>query len=70
MFQISVAVPPAPVLVSSLRPLAPSVISDTSFSNDKVDNDMIPGAVSTSLGICPKAAENPGKPLLGDRLLN
>ena len=37
---LSVAVPPAPVRVSSQRPLAPSVASVT---NDKGDNVMIAG---------------------------
>ena len=42
---LSVAVPPAPVRVSSQRLLAPSVASVTSVANDKGDNEMI-------LGLC------------------
>ena len=42
---VSVAVPPAPVRVPSQRPLAPSVASVTSVTNDKGDNEMI-------LGLC------------------
>ena len=34
-------VPPAPVCVPSQRPLAPSVVSVTSITNDKGDNEMI-----------------------------
>ena len=60
------AVPPAPGRVSSQRPLGPSI---TSVANDKGDNEMIPGAVHRSPGICLKAEENPGKPQLGDRLM-
>ena len=41
-FQTSVAVPPAPVQVPSQRPLAPSVMSVTSFTNDKDDNGLWP----------------------------
>ena len=55
----SVAVPPAPVGVSSQRPLAPSVTSVTSVANVKGDNKMILGAVNTSPGICLTAEENP-----------
>ena len=40
---VSVAVPPAPVLVPSQRPLAPSFASGTSVANDKGDNEMILG---------------------------
>ena len=36
---VSVAVPPAPVLVPSQRPLDPSVASVNSIVNDKGDND-------------------------------
>ena len=46
------AVPLAPVRVSSQMPLAPSVTSVTSVtsvSNDKGDNEIIPGAVHRSL---------------------
>jgi hypothetical protein len=43
-----VAVLSAPVRVPSQRPLAPSVTSGTSFANDKVDNEMTPGAVHRS----------------------
>ena len=45
---LSVAVPPAPVLVPSQRPLATSVASVTSVANDKDDNEMILGAVHGS----------------------
>ena len=48
---VSVAVPPAPVLVPSQRPFAPSVASVTSVANDKGDNEMILGAVHRSPGI-------------------
>ena len=51
------------------RPLAPSVSSVTSVANDKGDNEMIPGAVHRSPGICLMAEENPRKPQLGDRLM-
>ena len=63
------AVPPAPVRVSSQRPLAPSVASVTSVANDKGDNEMILGAVHRSPGICLIAEETPRKPQLGDRLM-
>ena len=63
---ISVAVPAAPVRVPSQRSLAPSVASVTSVANDKVDNEMILGAVHRSPGICLTAEENPKKPQLGD----
>ena len=66
---ISVAVPPAPVRVPSQRPLAPSVASVTSVANDMGDNEMIPGAVHRSLGICLTPENNPGKPQLEDRLM-
>ena len=49
---VSVAVPPAPVLVPSQRPLAPSVVSVTSVANGTGDNEMILGAVYRSPGIC------------------
>ena len=61
------AVPPAPVRVSSQRPLAPSVASVTSVANDKGDNEMILGAVHRSPGLT--ADENSRKPQLGDRLM-
>ena len=61
-----VAVPPAPVWVPRQRPLAPSF---TSVTNDKGDNDMIPGTVHRFSGICLIVEENPGKPQLGNRLL-
>ena len=61
-------VPPAPVRHPSQRPLAPSIASVT-VTNDKGDNEMIPGAVHRSPGICLTAEENPGKPQLGDRLM-
>ena len=56
------AVPPAPVRVPSPRPLAPSVVSVTSVAKDKVDNEMILGAVHRSPGICLTAEENSRKP--------
>ena len=56
-------VPPAPVGVPSQRPLAPSV---TSVTNDKGDNEMMPGAVHRSPGIYLKAEENPRNPQLGE----
>ena len=43
-----VAVPPAPVRVPSQRPLAPIVVTVTSVTNDKGDNEMIPGAMNRS----------------------
>ena len=55
------AVPPAPVRVPSQRPLTPSVASVTSVSNDKGGNEMIPGTVHRSPGICHTAQENLGK---------
>ena len=63
---VSVAVAPAPVRVPSQRPFALSV---TSVANDKGENDMIPGAVYRSPGICLTADENPGKRQQGDRLM-
>ena len=68
-YKASVAVPPAPVRVPSQRPLAPSVKSVTSVATDKGDNEMIPGAVHRSPGICLTAQENPGKTQLGDHLI-
>ena len=56
------AVPLAPVRVHSQRPLAPTVMSVTSVANDKSDNEMIPGVVHRSPGMCLAAEENPGKP--------
>ena len=61
-------VPSAPVRVSSQKPLAPSFTSVMSVANDTGDNEMIPGAVHRSHGICLTAEENPRKPQLGDRL--
>jgi hypothetical protein len=61
-------VPPAQVRVPSQRPLAPRITPVTLAANDKDDNEMIPGAVQRSPGICLTAEENPGKPQLGDRL--
>ena len=61
------AVLPAHVRVASQRPLSPSVASVTSFSNDKGDNEMIPGAVHRPLGLT--VEENPGNPLPWDRLM-
>ena len=46
-----------------------SVTSVTSVANDKGDNEMIPGAVDRSPGIC-LIEENPEKPQLGDRMIN
>ena len=67
---VSVAVPPAPVRVLSLRQLSPSDASVTSVANDKGDNEkMILGAVHRSPDICLTAEENPRKPQLGDRLM-
>ena len=43
------AVPPDPVRIPTHRPLAPCV---TSVTNDKGDNEMIPGAVHSSPSIC------------------
>ena len=48
---VSVAVPPAPVRVSSQRPIAPSVVSVRSVANDKDDNEMTLGAMHRSPGI-------------------
>ena len=38
-------------------------------TNDKGDNEMIPGVVHRTPGIHCKAEENPGNPQLGDRLM-
>ena len=65
----SATVPPAPVRVPSQRPLAPSITTVTSVANNKGDNEMIPGAMHRSPGICLTAEENPGKPQLEDRLM-
>ena len=54
-------VPSAPVWVSSQRPLDPRV---TSVTNDKSQNEMIPGAVHSSAGIFLTAEENPGYHLM------
>ena len=56
---VSVTVPPAPVWVTSQKPLAPSIASVTSVANDKGDNEMIPGAVHISIDICLTSEENP-----------
>ena len=56
------AVPTAPVRVPGQRPLAPSV---TSITNDKGDNEMVPGTVHRSPDVCLTAEKNPGKPQLG-----
>ena len=45
--------------VPSQWPLAPSVASVTSVANDESDNEMIPGSVHRSPGICLTAEENP-----------
>ena len=63
------AVPPVPVRVPSQRSSAPSVMSVTSVANDKGDNEMIPGAVHRTSGICLMAVKTPGIPQLGDRLI-
>ena len=65
----SVAVPLSPVWVPSQRSIAPSVSSVTSVTNDKGDNEMIPGVVDSSPGVRLTAKENPGNPQLGDRLM-
>ena len=52
-----VGVPPAPVRVPSHRPLAPSITSIMLVPNDKGVNEMIPGAVHSSPGICLTAEE-------------
>ena len=62
------AVPQAPVRVRSQRPLAPSVASVRLLVMIG-DNEMIPGAMHKSPGICLTAEENPRKPQLGDRLM-
>ena len=64
--QTSVAVSPSPVRVSSQRPLTPS---GTSVANDKDDNEIIPGAVHRSPGICLMAEETPKKCKLRDSLM-
>ena len=63
------AVPAAPVLVPSQRPLAPIATSVTSVANEEGDNEMIPRAVHRSPGICLTAEEYLGKPQLGDHLM-
>ena len=62
----SVAVPPAPVRVSSQRSLVPSV---TSVVNDKGDTEMILRVVHRPPGMCLTGEENPGKPQIGDHLM-
>ena len=57
-YKDGLAVPPARVRVPSQWPLAPTVTSITSDANDKGDNEMIPGAVYRSPGICLTAEEN------------
>ena len=54
--------------VDPLPPLVPNVMSVTSVSNDKGDND-IQGTGHRSPGIYLIADENPGKPQLGDHRL-
>ena len=44
-------------------------MSVTLVANDKGDNEMIPGAVLKSPGICITTEADPGKPQLGDRLM-
>ena len=65
---VSVAVPPAPVRVSSQRPLTPSDALVTSVANDKGDNEMILGAVHRPTGICLTAEENSRKHQLRDEV--
>ena len=48
--------------------LAPTVMSVTSFANDKGDNELIQEAVCRSPGIF-TAEENSRKPQLGDSLI-
>jgi hypothetical protein len=62
----NVAVLSASVRVPSQKSLAPSV---TSVTNDKGNNEMMPGAVHRCNGIYLTAEKNPGKPQLGDRLM-
>ena len=64
-----VAVPAAPVRVPSQRQFVPSDASVTSVANDKGDDEMIPGAVHRSPGLCLTTEENARKPQLGDRLM-
>ena len=54
------AVPPAPVRVPAQRPLAPSVTSVTSVTNDKGGNGMLPRAVKGTCGIFLMAEETRG----------
>ena len=54
----SMAVPSAPVLVPSQRPISPSVASGMSVVNDKGGNEMILGVVHRSPDICLTAEEN------------
>ena len=63
----SVAVPPAPVgfLTKGHLPR----LSRRQSANNKSDNEMILGSVHKSPEICLTAEENPGKPLLEDRLM-
>ena len=61
------AVPPTPVQVPGQRLLAPSITLVMSVADDKDDNEMIPGAVHRSSGICLTDEENPGKLQPGDR---
>ena len=56
------AVPPVSVRVPNQKPFAPSFTSVTSVTNDKDDNEMIPGAVHRSPGICLTAEVNPRRP--------
>ena len=39
------------------------------FANEEGDNEMIPGTVHRSPGMCLTAEENPGKTQLGNRLM-
>ena len=55
-------VPPAPALVTSQRPLAPSVASVTLVANDKSDNETILGAVHRSPGICSQGKPQKTRP--------
>ena len=63
------ALAPDPVRLLSQRPLAPSITSVTSITNNNGENEMISEAVHRSPGICLTSEENPGKSELGDRLM-
>ena len=63
------AVPPAPVRVPSYGNFP--LVSWQSYlsANDKIDNEVKPGAVHRTFGIYLTAEENPEKPQLEDRLM-